>query len=167
MEKTNNSVREDVLLWIENGCDFSAGCQLYSQYGTNTVLKMTLFIPQKNFKAINVKLLSELCSIAGIPVDPLDPESVKKKSSISLMPIPKENQIEDQIENQIEPENQTETQMKEVQQILSENQTSQSLQDKSSLPSNKKSPSGKTPRKKNSSTSSAKTSKNSPTNSKS
>lgn len=86
-------IKSEIIEWIVSGSDYSAGVQLYNKYGTNVILKKTVFIPGRNFPSILARLKKELCAIADIPFDPLRPDDLKKKSKPLYSPVEEPPQI--------------------------------------------------------------------------
>jgi len=73
-------MKEDIINWLDAGADFHVGCELFCKYSQNNYAKKYVFISKNNFPAIRTKLKIELCRLADIEFNPLNPEDVKKKS---------------------------------------------------------------------------------------
>jgi len=93
----NPQATDEILEWINTGCEFHSGCALYHKYGTNIILKTQNFIPSKRFPAIENHLKKELSLIAGLNFDPLNPSDLKKKHLEQPLTEVKLPKVEDEI----------------------------------------------------------------------
>lgn len=70
----SNEVKQEVLQWIADGCNYQAGVALYTQYGKNVFLKRDFPAHQNRY---STKIIYELCKSVG-----LDYRQLKSKEQI-------------------------------------------------------------------------------------
>jgi hypothetical protein len=71
-------LKDLVLDWINNGCDFHKGIELYQQYGLNPLLKKSFFVANKKYPVIEKKLYIELCNLANVSKTDLKKKNLPK-----------------------------------------------------------------------------------------
>ena len=79
--------QQEVLAWIEGGCDYDSGAMLYARIGKNQSLKK--LFPGRKFR-YSGKLLAELCKSVGINKNNLHPITpvVETKKAVFVKPKP-------------------------------------------------------------------------------
>lgn len=79
----SNEVKQEVLQWIDDGCNYQIGVALYTQYGKNPFLKRDFPAHQNRY---STKIIYELCKSVGLDYQQLKSEKRIKVEKTETIP---------------------------------------------------------------------------------
>lgn len=91
-------MRSEIEEWINNGCDYASGCELYQKHGRDHRLKRFVFLPSNNIASIRDRLKASLAEIAGIDLlKPTPPPRKKKPGKKAKRPVTPEQSVKKEL----------------------------------------------------------------------